>query len=588
MMQINLKDISDVVNKYANLLSNILKLDVEIVDYDMQRIAGTGIYKDGVGENIESAGYVYKEALYTGEAKIIEEPGEDFLCKDCMNKGNCKEHMEICVPIKYENLIFGVIGFVCSTEKQKKHLISNFDTIMSFLEQIAEFIAIKLIEQNEILKNKRHLEFFKDIVNSVNDGIITIDGMNNIKIINNKALRTLNLKPEVVGEYIQVKEITGDYFPGGNIFELYIRGVPYKVVGKMVHNYINRNNCEKILIFNELKHLKDDVVNLTYGNNKINCDEIVGESIVMTQLKKKIKKIAYSKSTVLINGESGTGKELVARAIHAEGSRKNKPFIAINCGAIPESLLESELFGYVKGAFSGASSSGRVGKFELANKGVIFLDEIGDMPLYLQVKLLRVLQERSIVKIGSNELINLDIRVVAATNKDLKKLVEEGKFREDLYYRLNVIPIEVPPLRKRDGDIELIMYELIKKYNKIFNKYVHTVSEEVIEKLKSYEWKGNVRELENVVEFMVNLSGDDGIVTLDMLPQTVLDYIDEEKTSLNNITETSEEIRELKDIESEYINKALDIYGWDTAGKKKAAKKLGIGIATLYRKIGEQ
>ncbi len=587
MMQINLIDISDVVNKYAKLLSNILKLDVEIVDYNMQRIAGTGIYKDGVGENIESAGYVYKEALITGEAKIIEDPGDNILCKNCINKGNCKEFMEICVPIKYERAIFGIIGLVCSTEEQKEHLISNFKTIMSFLEQISEFIAIKLIEQNEILINKNHLNFFKEIINSVDDGIITIDSLNNIKVINNKALKMLKLKPEISGEYIKVEE-TDDYFPGGDIFKLYIRGIPYKVVGRIIHNYINKNHCEKIIIFNEIKHLKDEVVNLTHGNNEINCDEIVGDSTSMRQLKTKIKKISYSKSTVLITGESGTGKELVARAIHSEGNRKDKPFIAINCGAIPESLLESELFGYVRGAFSGASSSGRVGKFELANKGVIFLDEIGDMPLYLQVKLLRVLQERSIVKIGSNQLINLDIRVVAATNKNLKKLVEEGKFREDLYYRLNVIPIEIPPLRERDGDIELIMYELIKKYNKIFNKYVHTVNDDVIEKLKSYSWKGNVRELENVVEFMVNLSGDDGVITLDMIPQTILDF--DNKKKLENDIELSDvkEIKKLKDIESEYINIALDTYGRDTLGKKMAAKKLGIGIATLYRKLGEK
>ena len=303
----------------------------------------------------------------------------------------------------------------------------------------------------------------------------------------------------------------------------------------------------------------------------------------MKQLKKKIKKISYSRSTVLITGESGTGKELVARAIHSEGNRKNKPFIAINCGAIPESLLESELFGYIKGAFSGASSSGRVGKFELANTGVIFLDEIGDMPLYLQVKLLRVLQERTVVRIGSNKLINLDIRIIAATNKDLKKLVTEGKFREDLYYRLNVIPIEVPPLRERDGDIEIITYELIKKYNKIFNKYVHTVQDEVLERLNSYKWSGNVRELENAVELMVNLCGEDGIITMDMLPKSILDY-EKNEVNNNNLTE-SNEIKNLYEVEKEYINKALDIYGRDTIGKKMAAEKLGIGIATLYRKI---
>lgn len=584
-MQVNLIDISDVVNKYAILLSNILKFDVEIVDCNMQRVAGTGIYKDGVGENIESAGYVYKEALYKGESKIVEDPGENFLCRDCKNKGKCVERMEVCVPIKYENSIFGVIGLVCSTEEQKKHLLLNLDTIMSFLEQISEFIAIKLIEQNEILVNKNHLEFLKKIINSVEDGIITIDSLNNIRVINNKALKILKLKPDVVGEYIKIIE-TDEYFPGGDIFNLCIGGASYKVIGRIIYNYINKSNCEKIVVFSELKQLKNDVVSLTHGNNKISCDEIVGHSTPMKQLKNKIKKISYSKSTILITGESGTGKELVARAIHSEGNRKNKPFIAINCGAIPESLLESELFGYVKGAFSGANSNGRVGKFELANKGVIFLDEIGDMPLYLQVKLLRVLQERTIVKIGSNQLIELDIRVIAATNKDLRKLVEEGKFREDLYYRLNVIPIEVPPLRKRHGDIELLMSELIKKYNKIFNKYVHTVNEDVLNRLKSYRWKGNVRELENVVEFMVNLSGEDGVVTKDMLPQTLL--LEEEDLDKDKKSCRFEEIRELKDIESEYINKALDLYGRDTAGKKKAAKKLGIGIATLYRKIGER
>ncbi|MGL4572557.1 MAG: sigma-54 interaction domain-containing protein [Clostridium sp.] len=587
MMQINLIDISDVVNKYAKLLSNILKLDVEIVDYKMQRVAGTGIYKDGVGENIESAGYVYKESMITGEAKVIENPGYNDLCKSCSNSGDCKEFMEICVPIKYERAIFGVIGLVCSTEEQKEHLISSFDTIMSFLEQISEFIAIKLIEQNEVLVNKNSINFFKEIINAIDDGIVTIDSLNNIKVINNNALKMLKLKPDISGEYIKIEE-TDDYFPGGDIFKLYIKGVQYKVVGKIIHNYINKNNCEKIVIFNEIKHLKDEVVNLTYGNNKLNCDEITGESESIKQLKKKIKKISYSKSTVFITGESGTGKELVARAIHAEGSRKNKPFIAINCGAIPESLLESELFGYVKGAFSGASSSGRVGKFELANNGVIFLDEIGDMPLYLQVKLLRVLQERTIVKIGSNQLINLDIRVVAATNKNLKKLVEEGKFREDLYYRLNVIPIEIPPLRKREGDVELIMYELIKKYNKIFNKYVHTVNDDVIEKLNRYSWKGNVRELENVVEFMVNLSSDDGVISLDMIPQTILDYDNKKHLEKDIKLSDSNEIKTLKEIEDKYIQMVLDTCGRSTSGKKMAAKKLGIGIATLYRKVGEK
>ena len=227
-------------------------------------------------------------------------------------------------------------------------------------------------------------------------------------------------------------------------------------------------------------NVNTDIPKSTKGNNESSAlDAIIGESEVMQSLKNKIRKVADTKSTVLITGKSGTGKELVARAIHDSGERRNRPFIAINCGAIPDSLLESELFGYVKGAFSGASSEGRVGKFELANTGDIFLDEIGEMPYSLQVKLLRVLQERTLVRIGSNKLINLDLRVIAATNMDLKKMVEENKFREDLYYRLNVIPIEIPPLCERDHDLFLIIDKLIEKYNNIFNKYVHTIDDDL-------------------------------------------------------------------------------------------------------------
>lgn len=586
MMKITLKDISEVVNKYSELLSNILKLDVEIVDNNLERIAGTGIYKYGIGKNIESEGYVYKAALLSGKSQIIRNPGNDILCEDCKDKGNCKEEMEICVPIKYGKMTFGVIGFVCFTKEQKTYLINNFPNIMSFLEEISDFISIKLIEQNEVLTNKNNLEFLKQIVNSLEDGIITADSSNKISLINNKGMKMLKLKPPIIGEELYIEEIE-DYSQNKNTYSIRINSDEYRIVGRLIHNYVNQESCSKILIFNERKHINQEVINLTHGKNKITCDVLVGSSLAMKQVKEKIKRIASSKSTVLITGESGTGKELVARAIHAEGSRSNKPFIAINCGAIPESLLESELFGYVKGAFSGANNSGRIGKFELANKGVIFLDEIGDMPIYLQVKLLRVLQERTLVKIGSNELINLDIRVIAATNKDLKKLVEEGKFREDLYYRLNVIPLEMPPLRERTGDLELIMYGLIKKYNKIFNKYVHTVNEDVINKFKEYPWKGNVRELENIVELLVNLSGEDGVISKGMLPKSIAEYNKNEEIKINS-SSNNNEIKKLKDIEKEYIEKALDLYGRDTSGKKKAAEKLGIGLATLYRKLDEK
>lgn len=354
-------------------------------------------------------------------------------------------------------------------------------------------------------------------------------------------------------------------------------------MGKIIPVFPVLSSYDKIFVFEEIKHLKSKICKVSGGREVIKVEDIIGESKAMIELKNRIKKIASSSSTVLITGESGTGKEVIARAIHCESDKNTNPFIAINCGAIPDALLESELFGYVRGAFSGADPNGRVGKFELANNGIIFLDEIGDMPLYLQVKILRVLQERKLVRIGSNHLIDLDIRVIAATNKDLKKLIKENKFREDLYYRLNVIPLNIPPLRERKEDIELLMEMLIKKYNKLFGKSVYKVDKQCRDILVNYPWYGNVRELENAVEFMINMADDSGVVTANMLPPSIV----ENKNTQIYGTSTDEDIRPLKEIEKEYILKALDIYGYDTRGKQLAAKRLGIGIATLYRKLDE-
>ncbi|AOR22747.1 sigma-54-dependent Fis family transcriptional regulator [Clostridium taeniosporum] len=580
-MMINLGDIKDIINKYSILLSNLLTIDVEIVDDKLVRVAATGIYQEKIGENIRDQGYVYKKALDTGKTLVIENPGKDKLCDECKKKDHCNEFMEICVPIKYEKTTFGVIGLVCFNEEQKEKLKENLVIMIKFLEQIAEFISIKVIEQNQILENENNIRFFKKIINSVDDGIITVDIKNEIITANNKALKLLKVKPNIIGKKIRIEE-TDEYTPKGSIYNFNIENDKFKIIGKVVENYINNKDCNKIIIFKELITVEEEL-----KNNNINCNSIIGEADNITELKKKIKKVSYTDATILITGESGTGKELVARAIHSEGNRRNMPFIAINCGAIPENLLESELFGYVKGAFSGASSGGRIGKFELANNGTIFLDEIGDMPLYLQVKILRVLQEKTIVKIGSNKLIKLNIRVIAATNKNLKKLVAEGKFRADLYYRLNIIPMEVPSLRDRGDDVLLITKMLIDKYNARCNKYIHTIDKELIKIFKDYSWPGNIRELENIVEFMVSLSGEDGILDKSMLPTSFVQSYNDELKNRNNEICVDDDLMKLKDVEKIYIRKALEKYGNSTKSKMKVAKKLGIGIATLYRKIEE-
>lgn len=303
--------------------------------------------------------------------------------------------------------------------------------------------------------------------------------------------------------------------------------------------------------------------------------KILGKSHKIISVKREVIKIAHSSSTVLIWGESGTGKELVARAIHMGSPRAEKQFVAINCAAIPENLLESELFGYEKGAFTGADPKGRIGKIEMANGGTLFLDEIGDMPISLQAKLLRVLQDREIYKIGQNNPIPVNIRVIAATNKNLEEMILEKTFREDLYYRLNVIPINIPPLRERKSDISLLASYFINKYSKILDKTVMKIENEIFEYLENYKWPGNVRELENTIEYMINMIDDNGVLDHNLIPKKIKGGA------------TSCEVGEIPidEMEKAMIEQALLVYGNSFMAKKEIASKLGIGIATLYRKI---
>ena len=234
---------------------------------------------------------------------------------------------------------------------------------------------------------------------------------------------------------------------------------------------------------------------------------LIGQSHQMRQIVERIRLVALRRCTVLVTGETGTGKEVVARAIHAAGNRAHLPMVSVNCSALPETLLEAELFGHVKGAFTGATNS-RAGRFELAHRGTIFLDEIGDMPVGLQAKLLRVLQEREFQRLGSSETIRVDVRVIAATNTDLSVLIRQGKFREDLYYRLNVVPIPVPPLRERGTDVTTLVLHFIEKICRQEDIPVKEITPETLERLASHDWPGNVRQLENAVEKAIVLSGD--------------------------------------------------------------------------------
>lgn len=312
---------------------------------------------------------------------------------------------------------------------------------------------------------------------------------------------------------------------------------------------------------------------------QFNYGEIIGKSKAMQEVYRTLEKVAPTDSSVLIYGESGTGKELIARAIHKLGLRAGKPFIRVNCGALVESLLESELFGHEKGAFTGAVKR-KKGRFELAHLGSIFLDEIGDISANMQLKLLRVLQEKEFERVGSEETIQVDVRIMAASNKNLSELVQQGKFREDLFYRLHIIPIYLPPLRERKEDIPLLANHFIKQLTAELNKPLKRITDVAVEKLLSYPWPGNVRELENAIERSIVLSEKEVIDAADLpilqstgsdrLPNDILDRF---RLNLNDT---------LAAVEKQLIEKAMN----QTQGNKnQAAKLLGIGTSLLYYKL---
>ena len=354
-------------------------------------------------------------------------------------------------------------------------------------------------------------------------------------------------------------------------------------------DYINKPlNIKELLIvidkalanrqlINENRYLKQQL------HGKYNFDKIIGTSPAMQRVFRLMKKIINTDSTILILGESGTGKELVAKAIHFNSQRKNHSFVAINCGAIPSELLESELFGHVKGSFTGAIAN-KPGKFELANRGTIFLDEIATMPMVLQSKLLRVLQEHEIERVGADKVVKLDVRVISATNAALEKAVEKGSFREDLFYRLNVIPIELPALRQRHEDIALLARHFLKKCCKEMERGSMTITKKALSAMEQYDWPGNVREIENVIERTVALT-DSNVINIADLPAPMRTLYQTETIALAHPKVTSEGLNLpeiMTSIEKEMIEEALRL----SAGvKARAANLLQLNRTTLVEKM---
>lgn len=571
-----LRAIAPSLNGIAHVISSVIGLDVEIVDTKLVRLAGTGKFASGVGKSIEGEGQIYKHALSSSETVYIDCPKKHSICRGCAHRNSCEEELTMCTPILVRGVPAGVIGIVCFCPQEKRRIEKRNENYLEFLQLMANMIAQSSLEKEEMESLSQTLGTLQTILEAYSDAVLLFGTDGTLSYINQQAQAELHLAPDERPK-VSVTE-TGNSV--GNIKELELRynDTELLVMGRLIQLNKTAPALSQLVIFESHKNFTQKLTTVATPPHKQGLNAICGETVPILELKNRVRSIADSTSTVLLSGESGTGKELFARAIHQESSRRDQPFIAINCGAIPDTLLESELFGYTNGAFTGAHSGGRIGKFELAHGGVLFLDEISSMPLFLQVKLLRVLQERTITRLGSNKSIPVDLRIIAATNENLEEQIAANRFRSDLFYRLNVIPFDIPALRERIDDLELLLEHFLKKYCARFNKTVHKIDPVCLERLKAYSWPGNIRELENAVEFIINMMPASGIVDLKSLPRSLSSPSEQAKAIDNDILM-------LSDLERNAIQAALQRFGTSTQGKKIAAQRLGIGLATLYRKI---
>ncbi len=588
---LTLSSIQNTVMQVAEAITAALDIETEIVDQRLRIIGGTGRYVKKIG-SLEEDGMLDSSYIY---ASILR-TGREYVCMDVRKDLNYNqkegEFAEISCPIQVENQIIGIIGLVAFTPKQQEKMSSKSGTYLNFLRRMSELIASKLIESQSNSKLASMLE-------SMPEGLLATDGDGKIFSCNFTCEMLLNRKrEEMVGMNIEKLFPKEDFFsmPGRNgqattkeiVSEekrFFFTAVPIPGIGMMY-------------LFQDMEEAAAKASQLAHTDSGTTFENILGQSQPILEAKRRALQVSTTDSTVLITGESGTGKELFARAIHSASPRFAGPFISINCGAIPDALLESELFGYEKGAFTGASTMGKPGKFEIANKGTIFLDEIGDMPIHLQVKLLHVLQNKSMERVGGVLPIKTDVRIIAATNKDLEDLIQKGEFREDLYFRLNVIPLIIPSLRERGDDITLLLMDTLSRFNKLLGKEVKGFHPQAMELLSGYPWPGNVRELENAVEYGVNMASGKEILLTNLPPRIQKEapssgaFITTDKNpgeaSFSFFKNEDPTLKETTDAAHRtVISACLKKTGTSLDGKRKAASLLGISESTLYRRIRE-
>lgn len=505
---------------------------------------------------------------------------------------NLVEDINIDLVVDLDDNISDVLNkldsaFVINRNREFVGIIDKNRLISAMINKFFEELNIQ--KENSFILNT--------ILETVYDGILVVDSEGFIKLVSKAYCKFLGVKEEeVIGKHVtevientrmhivaktgipeiaHIQKIKGNYMIATRM-PIFRDGKVIGVVGKVL--FRNINELEEL--HNKIKNFEEEIKRYKGELEKLNkasysFENIIGSSAKTFEAKKLAMKASLTDSNILLIAESGTGKEIFSHAIHKNSKRCYGPFVKVNCAAIPRELLESELFGYEDGAFTGAKKGGKIGKFELADSGTIFLDEIGDMPLEMQAKLLRVIQEREIEKIGRSSPKKVDVRIIAATNKNLEELVLQGKFREDLYYRLNVITINLPPLRERKRDIIDLANYYLNQFSIKYNKNIESFSKEALKYLVDYDWPGNIRELMNVIERAVNIIDEEKIIGIQHLPNKIV-------SERRGIIKPLDEI--LSEIEKMAIIDALKIAN---GNKTEAAKLLKVSRTTFYEKLAK-
>ncbi|UFH65962.1 sigma 54-interacting transcriptional regulator [Clostridium cadaveris] len=560
----NLEDVRPSIEKLVLAISDCLKLEVAIFDERGTLFYCTPTYLKKKGSTVHTK--FIRDVLNNGSI-LVNTPGDMPSCIGCRFREHCPSTIEILCSIRANTSVIGVADFTSFTKEGQRRISKNNPVYLDAIKEMADLIGEYVLSKSGALECGHMDYIINDTLEISKDPLILTDQHGVIIQGNNLAYKLLKLDEGSLSiRQIFSKEIAEDILNGANFFEKNVSMGKFSVKITTKPIVIDNKRIGTLVRFADEINEKLQIHSFNTG--------IVGESKEMKELKKLIKKLADSPTPVLITGETGTGKELIAKSIHNASKRSKYPFVAINCSSIPENLFESELFGYSGGSFTGARKEGKIGKIEMAQGGTLFLDELGEMPLSAQPKLLRVLQEYELERVGSSKKIPLDIRVIAATNCKLEEMINKGKFRQDLFYRIAVINIKIPPLRQRKGDIIPIAYNYIEKIKEKLETPLDSISPEVENLFLNYNWPGNIRELQNVVEYAANLC-EDKTMTINDLPDTIF----------NQTMISKEGNKECNDLENEKIKKLLDQYGYTLEGKKQIAKILGISLRTLYRRI---